>query len=365
MYNVLMAGPLADSGGVAVHTKYLTKFLLKNEVNIISFDFHQNKLLLPLASKIYQRTVGLFILAFQKRDEYDIIHTQTSGGIPSFISAVTGSLIAIFLNKKLIVTFHNSSNINKLSTRYHFLFSFVLKNTDRMILVSNKQKFLLSKYFPIYSSKMFVIPNGYDSSLFFAQDANISRKKLGLPIENKVIVSVGNLLEVKGHKHLIESMKEIVKHRKDVQCYVVGSGRLENKLREQIISSGLQECVILVGARPHDDIPLWINACDLFVLPSLNEGNPTVMFECLGCGKPFVGTKVGGVPEIISSDDYGLLVESGDTQDLAEKIKIVLDKEWDGEKIMEYSSKFTWEEISKQVVEVYSEINQSNQIKSM
>ena len=77
-----------------------------------------------------------------------------------------------------------------------------------------------------------------------------------------------------------------------------------------------------------------MNACDLFVLPSLNEGNPTVMFEALGCGKPFVGTKVGGVPEVIASDDYGLLVEPADPEDLAEKILVALDREWDREAIL-------------------------------
>lgn len=55
----------------------------------------------------------------------------------------------------------------------------------------------------------------------------------------------------------------------------------------------------------------------------------TVMFECLGCGKPIVGTKVGGVPEIITSEDYGFLVEPANSEDLAEKILIALDKEWD------------------------------------
>ena len=61
--------------------------------------------------------------------------------------------------------------------------------------------------------------------------------------------------------------------------------------------------VEFVGGKPHAEIPIWMNACDVFVLSSLSEGNPTVMFECVGCGKPFIGTKVGGIPEIIISDD--------------------------------------------------------------
>ena len=63
------------------------------------------------------------------------------------------------------------------------------------------------------------------------------------------------------------------------------------------------------------------------------------MFECLGFGKPFVGTKVGGVPEIITSEDYGLLCEPANSK-LVEKILIALDNEWNDEKIRKYAERF-------------------------
>ena len=143
--------------------------------------------------------------------------------------------------------------------------------------------------------------NGYDS------DRNSIRHKLYLYTDAKIIVSVGNLLEVKGQRYLVEAMSQIVKNRSDVFCYIIGSGALELELQQQIDSLGLKDRVILTGPKPHSEIPMWMNACDIFVLPSLNEGNPTVLFECLGCGKPFVGTRVGGIPEIVISDDYGFL----------------------------------------------------------
>ena len=112
-----------------------------------------------------------------------------------------------------------------------------------------------------------------------------------------------------------------------------------------------------ISETSHDEIPIWMNACDLFVLPSLNEGNPTVMFECLGCGTPFVGTKVGGIPEIITSDDYGLLCEPANPGELAEKILIALDKEWDCEKIQKYAEQFTWENIVEGIMDVYKKVS--------
>jgi teichuronic acid biosynthesis glycosyltransferase TuaC len=80
------------------------------------------------------------------------------------------------------------------------------------------------------------------------------------------------------------------------------------------------------------------------------------MFEALGCGKPFVGTKVGGVPEVIISEEYGLLVEPADPEDLADKIFVALDREWDREVILAYAERYTWGRIVEQIIEVYRQI---------
>ena len=138
-------------------------------------------------------------------------------------------------------------------------------------------------------------------------------------------------------------------------CYIGGSGPLKDTLQRQIQDLQLADCVKLVGYVPGGLLPVWMNASDLFVLPSLNEGNPTVMFECLGCGKPFVGTDVGGVREIITSDDYGLLVKPASVQDLAEKLLIALDRDWDNEKIASYAQQYSWGNIAKKVVRIYNE----------
>jgi glycosyltransferase involved in cell wall biosynthesis len=96
-----------------------------------------------------------------------------------------------------------------------------------------------------------------------------------------------------------------------------------------------------------------MNACDIFVLSSLNEANPTVMFEALGCGKPFIGTKVGGIPEIINSEVYGLLVTPANPDDLKEKILLALDRKWDHEAILKYAEQFTWKEIADEILKIY------------
>ena len=80
----------------------------------------------------------------------------------------------------------------------------------------------------------------------------------------------------------------------------------------------------------------------------------TVMFEAFGCGKPFVGTKVGGVPEIITSDGYGFLVYPANPEELAEQILTALGKEWDSDKILAHSRRFTWENSTEEILAGYT-----------
>ena len=228
---------------------------------------------------------------------------------------------------------------------------YVLNSADRIITVSNSNLSCIKKL--NVKTPVHILPNGYRPDQFHPMDMEKCRKALDLPLDKKIILAVGNLVEIKGHNYLIGAMEEVVKHRKDVLCFIVGGGETENKLRKQIKNAGLEDHVKLPGSKLHNEIPMWVNACDIFVLPSLNEGNPTVMFECLGCGKPFIGTKVGGVPEIIVSDDYGLLVEPANSEKLAETILLALDKTWDTTKIKAYSAQFTWAEIGKNIVDIY------------
>jgi glycosyltransferase involved in cell wall biosynthesis len=355
MIKVLMCGPLALSGGVSNHTKNLTKCLSKLGVKIIFFNLSGKDTKSLEASpfrKIYQRTVGLTFEAIKRRKECDIIHIQASGGIFSFMSTITGALVSKICNKKLIVTFHYRPS-QRFVKKYKRLFAFVLRNSKAFIVVSKKQKSIIEETFPNLSNKIFVISNGFDSNYFRVIKKENCRKNLNLPKDKKTLLSVGNLLEVKGYKYLIEAVNEIVKYRKEILVIIVGFGHLKKKMEQQIKNLSLERHVHLVGAKPHDEIPIWINACDVFVLPSLAESFGIVQIEAMACGKPVVATYNGGSEEIITSEDYGFLVEPANPKVLAEKILIALDKKWDHERILRYAERFRWENIAKEIIEIY------------
>lgn len=231
----------------------------------------------------------------------------------------------------------------------------ILNAADHIITVSRMNLASIQKL--DIKKPVSVILNGYTASVFFPRDQKTCREELGLPQDKKILVNVAKLYDVvKGHEILVRAMQEVTRKRDDVICYIVGDGELRPSLENLIASLNLQSRIIIVGVKPHHEIPAWINAADVFVLPSLNEGNPTVMFECLGCGKPFVGTRVGGIPETISSDTYGLLSEPGNVEELAANILASLDREWDHEAILQYSSRFTWEHIAREIKGIYDQV---------
>jgi glycosyltransferase involved in cell wall biosynthesis len=347
-----MCGPDAASGGVATHTRSLTEELEKLGVIVTSHRFSGSSFKKP-----YQRTIGLFLKTINKRAEYDIIHVQTSGGIFSFISAITGAIASNILNKRFIVTFHYSETQKFVADHKH-AFRFVLNCSDKLILVSHKQEEAVISLSGNISEKIHVLPNGFKNTQFHAMDKEMCRNRLKLPQDKKIIFNISNLIESKGHKYLLSAISDMIPISDNCLCYIAGRGYFGVELNSQVVEFQLQNYVKFLGWIPDEQIPIWMNACDIFVLPSLAEGNPIVMFEALGCGKPFIGTRVGGVPEIITSEKYGLLVEPADSRDLAEKILLALDREWDEEVILHYADRFTWENITKETVRIYEQVLQ-------
>ena len=232
---------------------------------------------------------------------------------------------------------------------------YVLNAADYIITVSNSNLECIEKL--NVETPVKVLPNGFGNDLFYPRDSNECKKTLNLPFGKKIILTVGNLFEIKGHKYLIEAMQKVVKRRKDVLCIIVGGGKLKGKLERQIRKAGVETHVKLVGGRPHDEIPIWMNACDLFVLPSLRESFGVVQIEAMACGKPVVATYNGGSEELITSEDYGLLCEPANPEELAEKILIALDKEWDYDRIWEYAEQFTWETIVEEMLKIYGKFD--------
>lgn len=168
-----------------------------------------------------------------------------------------------------------------------------------------------------------VVPEGVDGRLFFPGDRHEARSRLGLPAHGAVVLFAGNLLWSKGIGLLAQASRRLVDRRVPHHCYYVGRGADAGRLQRLVRKQGLESCVSLSGPCSHSELRFWYQAADVVVLPSYSEGIPNVLREALACGRPFVATDVGGIPEI-AHPSYSTLIPPGDAEALAEALEAVL-----------------------------------------
>lgn len=281
---------------------------------------------------------------------FDLIHAHFTW--PS--GAVATRLRDIY-KVPIVITEHTSVSLNKAIISHDSFWINSWKKADAIIRVKRGDIPLIEST-GVPKSKIVHIPNGYGPN-FTPMETLKCRKLLGLPPDLKIILCVGNLYSsAKGHKYFIEAFELVARNRTDIYGVIIGSGKLESSIRSLISKLQLDEQMHLVGGKPHDEIPLWLNACDLFVLPSLSESFGVVLIEAMACGKPVVATRNGGSEEIITSEEYGLLVEPGNSNDLARKIQMALNREWDLDAIRCYTERYTWNNVAQEIMELYKKL---------
>ena len=192
--------------------------------------------------------------------------------------------------------------------------------------------------------KVRVIPNGLDLRRFRIMEKNEVRRRLGIHENGPFLLFVGSLDPVKGGHYLIEALKGMADDmEKFPHLLMVGDGPLQEALLFQARRLGIANRVSFVGKRPHDEIPLWMNAADVFCLPSIREGRPNVLMEALACGTPAVASDVGSVPEIIHEGN-GRIAGVADPKSLAHQLLACLKQRWDRKTIRKTVGRFTWED---------------------
>jgi len=180
----------------------------------------------------------------------------------------------------------------------------VLGNADKVIFVSNA---LLNKAKSLsYSgTDAVVIPNGIDPKIFkFLDKEKIKRE---LELNKKVVGFVGGLKPIKRADKFPEIFENIASTQ-EVEFLVVGDGELRENVEKECKQKNLN--VKFVGRVPNDEVPYYMNAMDVMILPSRNEGFGAVIIEAQACGVPVVGSSNGGIPEAIG--DGGIVVEEGE-----------------------------------------------------
>jgi glycosyltransferase involved in cell wall biosynthesis len=163
--------------------------------------------------------------------------------------------------------------------------------------------------------------------------------------ERPILLFVGALAEQKGIKVLIEAMKNVTKHNSNVLLKLAGRGDLEFWIKEKVKEYGLEDNVQLLGFVAHDKVrDLYVEA-DIFVLPSVwHEQFGLVGPEALACETPCVGSNIGGIPEWLHHNEWGLLVPANEADDLAEALVLLVNNPNKRKQFGQKGRKFVLEE---------------------
>jgi len=226
-----------------------------------------------------------------------------------------------------------------------------LEHADRVISVCDALKREMVKL-GINSHKITVIPNGVDTQKFFPEQRSIARKTLSLPNHNQIILSVGTLIPRKGFHVLLDAMPIILKEIPQTHLYLVGEGAYRSYIEQKIAQMSLNRHVTLVGERPNSELRIWYSAADVFCLASSREGWANVIMESLACGTPVVATNVWGAPEILTSPDFGILVERN-PESIAAGLIEALNRQLDRNQIREHIAEQTWDLVAREVHAIF------------
>lgn len=224
----------------------------------------------------------------------------------------------------------------------------------RLIAVSESLR-LLAGTLGVPPERVRVIPNGVDGSRFHRADGQAARATLGLAPGRPILLTVGSFTPVKGHERVLDLLPDLRRRYPTLLYVAIGNGgggdsRLP-AIERRIRRDGLEECVRIEVARPHEEIPTWLAAADVFCLATEHEGCPNSIVEALACGVPVVATRVGGIPEIMRDGEDGFLVPYFDGPAFGRAIVQALHHEWDREDIARRAGARTWEAAGRAVVD--------------
>jgi phosphatidyl-myo-inositol dimannoside synthase len=150
-----------------------------------------------------------------------------------------------------------------------------------------------------------------------AEDRDALRRALALPAAQTIALFLGRLSPVKGPDVLMEAVGLLAGRHPSATFVFAGEGQLRSPLQDAARRLGVEGQVRFVGQVPREDVPRYLTACDLLVLPSRSEGLPHAVLEAMAFGLPVVASAVGGVPEVVQDGVTGALVAPDDPAALA------------------------------------------------
>lgn len=251
----------------------------------------------------------------------NIINTfLLSGGMLGYMAWKKKKIGKIFVTVNNSVIYEGIKPINR--ALYPMFYRYMSKGVQAFLVKSDKVRdeveTIICSRKPVLSIK-----NGIDFNVYNKNIEGIEfRKAMNIPADAIVITTTGALEGHKGQRYLIDAVISLHQEYDKVYCWIAGGGSLHDELETYIQGNFADEYIKLIGNRK--DVPNVLAASDVYVLPSLHEGLPNSLMEAMAMGLACVATNVGGVKELISQDELGIVVEAKDCNAIYGAIKKIL-----------------------------------------
>jgi len=224
-----------------------------------------------------------------------------------------------------------------------------LQRASAIIAVSEALKqAIVALNFP--ANDIFVLRNGVDLAKFFPQAREPIRRDLGL--DCPTLISVGHLIERKGHDLIIRALVDLPGY----VLLVVGDGPEYRRLRTLATSIGVGARVRFLGVKSHEEMTRYYCAADALVLASSREGWPNVLLEAMACGTPVIASNVWGNPEIVRAPESGLLMNERTSKGVARAVLSLFGNLPARTATRRYAEQYSWHQTSRGQIDIFTKV---------
>lgn len=323
--HVVISKVEGDSLSYGIHFHGINRIIDAQVFNMLlrnTADYPPISLLRNPVRFYWENLYALNVIKVMERNNIDLIHAHFT-----YPEGLVGLLAKRKTGKPLVVTVHGYDILVEPTVGYGVRLS---KRTDRLIrrvlnsadaiIAASKATFNEARNIVNGVDKVHLIPNGVDVQRFNPNlDGSNIRKKLGIE-ERKVIFTLRHHEPIYGLEYLIRAAPMVMKEEDDVVFVIGGDGSLRQYHQQLAVKLGVKEKIIFTGKIPRNETPYYYAMSDIVVVPSLQEAFGLVVSEAMACGKPVIGTKVGGIPDQIIDGYNGFLISPRNPLKIAEKI---------------------------------------------